>query len=158
MIGILKQSSKGWFVWYTVMKEDKVTSGYDSISLHQEYFDTNQKQPIIALETNKEVEFEIVRYCPYHKCAPSEPKGCTIDCAYTEVKYARIINTASLDYNGEETQGTTTSTNGNKLYTQEQLKQAFEMEKDQIIDAATWGGGCETGEQYYKEKYTKNKL
>jgi len=32
---------------------------------------------------------------------------------------------------------------------------AFRMEKEQIIDAATWGALAETGEQYYKEKYNK---
>jgi hypothetical protein len=34
-------------------------------------------------------------------------------------------------------------------------EQAKEMEKEQIIDAATWGALAETGEQYYKEKYNK---
>jgi hypothetical protein len=33
------------------------------------------------------------------------------------------------------------------------LEQAKAMEKEQIIDAATWGALAETGEQYYKEKY-----
>jgi hypothetical protein len=33
--------------------------------------------------------------------------------------------------------------------------QAKAMEKEQIIDAATWGGLAETGEQYYNEKYGK---
>ena len=36
------------------------------------------------------------------------------------------------------------------------FQQAKDMEKEQIIDAATWGALAETGEQYYKEKYTKN--
>ena len=35
------------------------------------------------------------------------------------------------------------------------IEQAKTMEKEQIIDAATWGGLAETGEQYYKEKYNK---
>ena len=30
------------------------------------------------------------------------------------------------------------------------------MEKDQIVDAATWGALAETGEKYYKEKYKKD--
>lgn len=42
---------------------------------------------------------------------------------------------------------------------QKDLKNKFdkakEMERQQIIDAATWGGGCATGEQYFKEKYKK---
>jgi hypothetical protein len=38
----------------------------------------------------------------------------------------------------------------NKLF-----EQAKAMEKEQIIDAATWGGLAETGEQYYNEKYGK---
>jgi hypothetical protein len=41
----------------------------------------------------------------------------------------------------------------------EDIKEIFEqakaMEKEQIIDAATWGALAETGEQYYKEKYNK---
>jgi hypothetical protein len=37
----------------------------------------------------------------------------------------------------------------------EDITQAKAMEKEQIIDAATWGALAETGEQYYKEKYNK---
>jgi hypothetical protein len=37
----------------------------------------------------------------------------------------------------------------------ELFQQAKEMEKEQIIDAATWGALAETGEQYYNEKYNK---
>jgi hypothetical protein len=33
---------------------------------------------------------------------------------------------------------------------------AKKMEKDQIVDAATWGALAETGEKYYKEKYKKD--
>ena len=33
------------------------------------------------------------------------------------------------------------------------IQQAKEMEKEQIIDAATWGALAETGEQYYNETY-----
>ena len=36
------------------------------------------------------------------------------------------------------------------------FQQALEMEKEQIIDAATWGALQETGEQYYNETYKKN--
>jgi len=39
---------------------------------------------------------------------------------------------------------------------QEEIKQALEMEKQQIIDAATWGGLQETGEKYYCETYKKD--
>jgi hypothetical protein len=35
------------------------------------------------------------------------------------------------------------------------LQQAKEMEKEQIINAATWGALAETGEKYYNEKYKK---
>jgi len=35
------------------------------------------------------------------------------------------------------------------------IRQAKAMEKEQIIDAATWGALAETGEQYYNEKYNK---
>jgi len=89
MKGILKKAAKGWFVWYNVLR-DEVTTGYDSLPVLQLEFSVSEKQPIIPLENDKEVEFEIVRYCPYHKCSPTEPKGCTIDCAYTEVKYAKL--------------------------------------------------------------------
>ena len=34
-------------------------------------------------------------------------------------------------------------------------QQAKEMEKQQIIDAATWGANSENGEKYYKETYGK---
>lgn len=34
---------------------------------------------------------------------------------------------------------------------------AQEMEKQQIIDAATWGALQETGEKYYSETYKKDK-
>lgn len=91
MKGILKQAAKGWFVWYDVLK-DEVTTGYDSLPVLQLEFSLSEKEPIIPLENDKQVEFEIIRYCPYHKCSPSEPKGCTIDCAYTEVKYAKLID------------------------------------------------------------------
>jgi hypothetical protein len=37
----------------------------------------------------------------------------------------------------------------------ELYQQAKEMEKEQIVDAATWGALAETGEQYYNEKYNK---
>lgn len=40
-------------------------------------------------------------------------------------------------------------------YVIEGAKAKLQMEKEQIIDAATWGGLAETGEQYYKEKYGK---
>jgi len=90
MKGTLKETKAGWFVWYDVLK-DEVTTGYDSLPVLQLEFSVSEKQPIIPLENDKQVEFEIVRYCPYHKCSPSEPKGCTIDCAYTEVKYAKLI-------------------------------------------------------------------
>ena len=33
------------------------------------------------------------------------------------------------------------------------FEQAKEMEKEQIVDAATWGGLHESAEQYYKETY-----
>ena len=35
------------------------------------------------------------------------------------------------------------------------FQQAKSMEKEQIIDAATWGALAETGEKYYNEKYKK---
>jgi len=35
------------------------------------------------------------------------------------------------------------------------IKQALEMEKQQIKDAATWGALHESGEQYYNETYKK---
>ena len=35
------------------------------------------------------------------------------------------------------------------------IEQAKAMEKEQIIDAATWGALAETGEKYYNEKYNK---
>jgi hypothetical protein len=90
MKGILKKAAKGWFVWYDVLK-DEVITGYDSLPLLQLEFSVSEKQSIIPLENDKQVEFDIVRYCPYHKCSPTEPKGCTIDCAYTEVKYAKLV-------------------------------------------------------------------
>lgn len=39
----------------------------------------------------------------------------------------------------------------------EEIQQALEMEKEQIIDAATWGALQETGEKYYSETYKKDK-
>jgi len=36
------------------------------------------------------------------------------------------------------------------------IEQAKEMEKEQIINAATWGANAQSGEQYYNETY-KNK-
>jgi hypothetical protein len=35
------------------------------------------------------------------------------------------------------------------------IEQAKAMEKEQIIDAATWGGLHESAEQYYKQTYGK---
>lgn len=37
----------------------------------------------------------------------------------------------------------------------EVIDQAKAMEKEQIIDAATWGGLHESAEQYYNETYSK---
>jgi len=91
MKGILKKAAKGWFVWFDTMREDGVTSGYDSLPVYQSEFSVSEKQPIIPLENDKQVEFDILRYCPYHKCSPFEPRGCTLDCAYTEIKYAKLI-------------------------------------------------------------------
>jgi hypothetical protein len=61
MKGILKHTTAGWFVMYSVMR-DEITSGYDSLPLHQETFDPTTKQPIIPLEDGKQVEFEMVNY------------------------------------------------------------------------------------------------
>jgi hypothetical protein len=58
MKGILKKTPAGWYVWYSVMR-DEITSGYDSIPLYQETFDFNGKQPIIPLVEGKQVEFNI---------------------------------------------------------------------------------------------------
>jgi hypothetical protein len=33
------------------------------------------------------------------------------------------------------------------------LEQAKEMEKEQIVDAATWGANAPSGEQYYNETF-----
>ena len=38
----------------------------------------------------------------------------------------------------------------------EEIQQALELEKEQIIDAATWGALQETGEQYYSETFKKD--
>lgn len=40
---------------------------------------------------------------------------------------------------------------------QDRFNLALEMEKEQIIDAATWGALQETGEKYYSETYKKDK-
>jgi hypothetical protein len=58
MKGILKNTPAGWYVWYSVMR-DEITSGYDSIPVYQETFDFNGKQPIIPLVEGKQVEFKI---------------------------------------------------------------------------------------------------
>jgi len=58
MKGILKNTPAGWYVWYSVMR-DEITSGYDSIPVYQETFDFNGKQPIIPLVEGKKVEFKI---------------------------------------------------------------------------------------------------
>lgn len=38
-------------------------------------------------------------------------------------------------------------------YIDEYVKYAKQMEKEQIIDAATWGYISQSGEQYYNETY-----
>jgi len=58
MKGILKNTPAGWYVWYSVMR-DEITSGYDSIPVYQDTFDFNGKQPIIPLVEGKKVEFRI---------------------------------------------------------------------------------------------------
>jgi hypothetical protein len=58
MKGILKNTPAGWYVWYSVMR-DEITSGYDSIPVYQETFDFNGKQPIVPLVEGKKVEFKI---------------------------------------------------------------------------------------------------
>lgn len=88
MKGILKKAAKGWFVWYDILK-DEVTTGYESLPLLQLKFSVSEKQSIIPLENDKQVEFEIVKYCPYHQ---SNPSKCTRDCMHSEVKYAIIYD------------------------------------------------------------------
>jgi hypothetical protein len=63
MKGILKHTSAGWFVMYSVMR-DEITSGYDSLPLYQETFDQTADQPIIPLVDGKQVEFEILIETP----------------------------------------------------------------------------------------------
>ena len=88
MKGILKHTTAGWFVMYSVMR-DEITSGYDSLPLHQETFDPTTKQPIIPLEDGMEVEFEIVDV--YHELA---------QVGYRYVNYAKLIATREQT-NGE---------------------------------------------------------
>ena len=61
MIGTLHKTEHGWVVRYTKDFDSDVVPyiGNDSIPLHQETFDPNTKQPIIPLEEDKEVEFEL---------------------------------------------------------------------------------------------------
>jgi len=61
MKGILKNTPAGWYVWYSVMR-DEITSGYDSIPVYQETFDFNGKQPIVPLVEGKKVEFRIEEF------------------------------------------------------------------------------------------------
>jgi hypothetical protein len=68
---------------------DEITSGYDSLPLHQETFDPTTKQPIIPLEDGKQVEFEIVDV--YHELA---------QVGYRYVNYAKLITTREQT-NGE---------------------------------------------------------
>jgi len=63
MKGILKHTPAGWFVMYSVMR-DEITSGYDSLPLYQEIFDQTADQPIIPLVDGKQVEFEILIETP----------------------------------------------------------------------------------------------
>jgi Zn-dependent oligopeptidase len=63
MKGILKNTPAGWFVMYSVMR-DEITSGYDSLPLYQEIFDQTADQPIIPLVDGKQVEFEIMIETP----------------------------------------------------------------------------------------------
>ena len=57
MKGILKKTPAGWFVWYSVMR-DEITSGYDSIPLHPKY----EKYYFLDDDASGgEVEFEIVK-------------------------------------------------------------------------------------------------
>lgn len=43
-----------------------------------------------------------------------------------------------------------------KRFLLNKIEYALEMEKEQIIDAATWGALQETGEKYYCETYKKD--
>jgi hypothetical protein len=45
----------------------------------------------------------------------------------------------------------------NKLMLEETVK-AKAMEKEQMIDAATWGALAETGEQYYNETFKTKEI
>jgi len=89
MKGILKKTPAGWFVWYSVMR-DEITQGYESLPLHP----TNEEDfmgtvaQIIEWD-GMEVEFEIVDV--YHELA---------QVGYRYVNYAKLI-AAKEQTNGE---------------------------------------------------------
>jgi len=99
MKGILKKTSAGWFVWYSVMR-DEITSGYDSLPLHPE---SQNSISDCSLYEGTEIEFEIERYCSKHNSDPSKNSVCTLDCGYDELKYAKItVEDEFMDYDGED--------------------------------------------------------
>jgi hypothetical protein len=53
-----------------------------------------------AEDSGQPVEFEISRFCPFHKSDPSKNSLCTFDCSFDEILYAKLlIENKNLDMN-----------------------------------------------------------
>ena len=57
MKGILKHTTAGWFVWYSVQR-DEITSGYKSIPVHPKY---TRYYFLEMQDVDSIVDFEIVK-------------------------------------------------------------------------------------------------
>lgn len=104
MKGILHKKETGWVVNYPQRKttpgNPKSLGSYKRTSLRSEIPVHPDYVKYYFLDEDAEggeVEFEIVRYCKVHKSEPSKNCRCTIDCAYDEVRYAKLIKPKKIN-------------------------------------------------------------
>ena len=102
MKGTLHKTEQGWVVRY--LKEGSMTwhkgipLGLKFEKVELPVYPDYVKYYFLDEEAEGgEVEFEIVRYCKVHKSEPSKNSRCTIDCAYDEVRYAKLIKPKKIN-------------------------------------------------------------
>lgn len=98
MNGTLKNTPTGWVVVYKDSnKPYNITNVVKELPLHPNDVEQISKDSLIfdnieaRIEAYPDVDFIIERYCNSHKCDP-QIGPCTLDCAWDEQKYAKIIH------------------------------------------------------------------
>jgi hypothetical protein len=158
MKGILKNTPAGWYVWYSVMR-DEITSGYDSIPVYQETFDFNGKQPIIPLVEGKQVEFNIEDFWETGgdegiKLAKliipkEEPKQETLEEFIKKSYLSRLQDCLSVDFADGIKLGI--KWQEEKMYSEEDLREAFKQSRQSLIFEKDMPPVYESFEEWFKQ-------